>query len=296
MALYDAFVSYSYANDKSVASALQTTVQKLGKLWYRRRALRLFATTPASPPRRSFGRRSSGRSEESLHFILLASPQAAASKWVNKEVAYWLDHNSIDTLLIGVTHGELFWDDTAGDFAARRNLPLPSVLAGRFPSEPSWVDLRAYRDGADKRDAKLTELAADFAAAIRGIPKEDLLSQEVRQQRRALTLAWSAVGLLLVLAAGATGAGVLAYRASSRRCVPSSKPSPSAIPRPATSSSRKRLPTAWCATSRSICAMSRECDELDLENSGNRANDLRDAGGCGAGRCLLAAKPRRDAA
>jgi len=31
-------------------------------------------------------------------------------------------------------------------------------------------------------------LGADFAAAIRGPPKEDLLSQEVRQQRRAMTL------------------------------------------------------------------------------------------------------------
>src|ERR1700747_1265509 len=55
--------------------------------------------------------------------------------------------------------------------------------------------------GASSRDAKFTELAADFAAAIRGMPKEDLLSQEVRQQRRALTLAWSAAGSLLVLVA-----------------------------------------------------------------------------------------------
>jgi hypothetical protein len=61
-----------------------------------------------------------------------------------------------------------------------------------------------HRDGADKRDAKFTELAADFAAAIHGVPKEDLLSQEVRQQRRALTLAWSAAGSLLILA-GAAG-------------------------------------------------------------------------------------------
>lgn len=63
------------------------------------------------------------------------------------------------------------------------------------------MDLRAYRDGAGKRDANFTELAADFAAAIRGMPKEDILSQEVRQQRRALTLAWSASATLAVLIA-----------------------------------------------------------------------------------------------
>jgi tetratricopeptide (TPR) repeat protein len=79
------------------------------------------------------------------------------------------------------------------------------------------VDLRPYRAGADAAvsmgDAKFTELAADFAATIRGMPKEDLLSEEVRQQRRALRLAWSAATALLIFAAAATGAGILAYQA-----------------------------------------------------------------------------------
>jgi hypothetical protein len=42
MALYDAFISYSHAKDKPIAAALQSAIQKLGKPWYRRRALRLF--------------------------------------------------------------------------------------------------------------------------------------------------------------------------------------------------------------------------------------------------------------
>jgi HAD superfamily hydrolase (TIGR01493 family) len=136
---------------------------------------------------------------------------------VNKEVAHWLVHNSIDTLLIGLTGGELRWDNSAGDFTARDDpgFPLPPVLGKRFPSEPKWVDLRAYREGADKADAKFTGLAADFVA-IRGVPKEDLLSQEVRQQRRALTLAWSAAAALLILAVAATAAGILAYRAEQK--------------------------------------------------------------------------------
>src|SRR4029077_9121577 len=59
--------------------------------------------------------------------------------------------------------------------------------------------LCAYRGGASPRDARFMDLGADFAAAIHGIPKEDLLSQEVREQRRALMLAWSAAASLLVL-------------------------------------------------------------------------------------------------
>ena len=32
---YDAFISYSHAKDKPIATALQSVVQKLGKPWYR---------------------------------------------------------------------------------------------------------------------------------------------------------------------------------------------------------------------------------------------------------------------
>ena len=39
---YDAFISYSHAKDRRIATALQSAVQKLGKPWYRRRALRVF--------------------------------------------------------------------------------------------------------------------------------------------------------------------------------------------------------------------------------------------------------------
>ena len=65
------------------------------------------------------------------------------------------------------------------------------------------MDLRAYRDETDPRNAKFIDLAADFAAAIRGVPKEDLMSEEVRQQRRARRLAVGAATALLVLAGAA---------------------------------------------------------------------------------------------
>jgi tetratricopeptide (TPR) repeat protein len=204
MALYDAFVSYSHAKDKPIAAALQRAVQKLGKPWYRRRALRLFRDDTSLSATPNLWPTIEQALGQSRFLILLASPEAAASPWVNKEVAYWLEHKSADTLLIAVTNGALAWDNAAGDFVRHEGMPLPAVLAGRFASEPKWVDLVAYRDGADPRDARFNELAADFAAAVHGIPKEDLLSEEVRQQRQALKLVWSAAITLLVLA-GAAG-------------------------------------------------------------------------------------------
>jgi tetratricopeptide (TPR) repeat protein len=201
MAGYDAFISYSHARDKPVAAALQAVIQKLGKPWYRRRALRVFRDDTSLSATPSLWPSIEQALSQSRYLILFASPEAAASSWVNKEVAYWLDHKSIDTLLVALTDGELAWDNALGDFAWRENMPLPPALTGRFATEPKWIDLRAYREGANPRDSRFIEHAADFAAAVHGMPKEDLLSQEVRQQRRALTLAWSAAGTLAVLIA-----------------------------------------------------------------------------------------------
>ena len=204
MATYDAFISYSHANDKAVAAALQTAVQRLGKPWYRRRALRIFRDDTSLSATPHLWPAIENALDRSRFLILIASPEAAASQWVAKEVEYWLDHKSADTLLIALTDGDLAWDNAAGDFGWRDDSPLPAVVRGRFASEPKWVDLRSYRGGVRRRDRGFKERNADFAAAIHGLPKEDLLSQEVRQQRRALTLAWSAAASLLVLA-GAAG-------------------------------------------------------------------------------------------
>ena len=201
MAAYDAFVSYSHAKDKPIAAALQSVIQQLGKPWYRRRALRVFRDDTSLSATPSLWPSIEQALGNSRHLILLASPGAAASPWVCKEILYWLDHKSVDTLLIALTDGELPWDERAGDFAWHKDLPLPSVLTGRFAAEPKWVDLRPYRDGANPREARFIEAGADFAAAIHGLPKEDLLSQEVRQQRHALRLASGAVATLALLVA-----------------------------------------------------------------------------------------------
>jgi tetratricopeptide (TPR) repeat protein len=203
MPLYDAFISYSHSKDKTIAAALQRAVQTLGKPWYRRRALRVFRDDTSLSATPQLWPTIERALAESRYLIVLASPEAAASPWVNKEIAWWLEHKSSNALLVAVTGGVLSWDALANDFASHDPTSLPPTLKGKFAAEPKWVDLSAYRESANKRDAKFTELAADFAAAIRGIPKEDLLSQEVKQQRRALTLAWSAVAALLIFAGAA---------------------------------------------------------------------------------------------
>jgi hypothetical protein len=136
---YDAFISYSHAKDKPIATALQSVVQKLGKAWYRRRALRVFrddTSLSATPHLWPSIEQALGQSR---FLILLASPEAAASRWVGQETAYWLDHNSTDTVLIALTEGELDWDRATGDFRWSKATPLPTL---------SKIGSRASRDGS----------------------------------------------------------------------------------------------------------------------------------------------------
>jgi tetratricopeptide (TPR) repeat protein len=197
--VYDAFISYSHASDRTLAANLQAAIQRLGKPWYRRRALRLFRDDTSLSVSPHLWSSIEYALQRARFLVLMASPDAAASPWVDREVAWWLDHRSQDTLLIALCDGELAWDPAAGDFAPSAAMPVPPALRGRLGDEPFWVDLRAYRKGVSRRDSRFAHLAANFAATIRGVAKEDLLSEEVRQQRRVVRLAGSAVVLLAVL-------------------------------------------------------------------------------------------------
>jgi tetratricopeptide (TPR) repeat protein len=202
MPIYDAFISYSHSGDMLIASRLQSQMQRLGKPWYLRRALRIFrddtslSATPGLAPSLEVAL------GQSRFLVLLASTESARSRWVSGETLFWLKNKTTDSLLIVLTSGDLSWDERAGDFSWSDQTPLPSNLKGKFRSEPRWVDLRAFRDATLSAD-KLLPAAADLASAIHGIPKEDLLSQELTEQRRAKRLAWSAAACLLVLACAA---------------------------------------------------------------------------------------------
>jgi WD40 repeat protein len=207
---FDAFLSYSHAVDGQLAPALERGLEFMAKPWYRRRGLRVFrdqTSLSASPELW-------GSIEDALGsaraFILLAAPEAAASRWVEQEVAWWRAHHGSDRCFIALTGGDLEWDAASGDFSA--GSAVPPSLRGWFTSEPLWVDLRWARteEHLSLRNPRFRDSVAELAAPLRGIPKEDLVGEDVRLHRRAMRLARSAVALLVLLTVVAAVGAVVA--------------------------------------------------------------------------------------
>ena len=119
--------------------------------------------------------------------MLLASPQAAGSAWVNKEIDYWLDKRPASTILIAITAGELRWDADAGDFDWNHTDCIPAALGNRFSDIPTAADLR----GIERRklgDPDFTLQVAKLVAAIRDVPVRELHDLEMTRYRRRLRL------------------------------------------------------------------------------------------------------------
>jgi WD40 repeat protein len=204
--VYDGFISYSHAADDLLAPRLQAGLQRFAKPWWKRRALRVFrdeASLSANPHLWSSITEALDRSE---WFVLLLSEDAAASDWVDREVAWWLEHKDPGRIIPVVTDGEFGWAD--GDISPVSTAAPPS-LHGAFSDEPRWVDLRFARSETqlDLRHTEFRSAIADIASAIRGVPKDELESEEIRQHKRTTRTAWTAataLGVLLIAAVVAT--------------------------------------------------------------------------------------------
>ncbi|CAN5813268.1 hypothetical protein BH23ACT4_BH23ACT4_04240 [soil metagenome] len=203
--VYDGFISYSHAADDLLAPRLQAGLQRFAKPWWKRRALRVFRDESSLSANPHLWSSITDALDESAWFVLLLSPDAAQSEWVNQEIDYWKTHRDTSRILPVVTDGDFEW--TEGDVSGST---VAESLRGVFTEEPRWVDLRFAReeDQLDLKNPRFSSAVADIASAIRGIPKDELESEEVRQHRRTIRTAWAAAALVGILAVAATVFGI----------------------------------------------------------------------------------------
>jgi WD40 repeat protein len=183
-----------------LAPALQSALERFTKRWYRIRAFRIFRDTTNLSLAPELWTEIEKALSQSEFLLFLASPEAAKSKWVKKELTYWLEKKESSTLLIILTAGEIVWDDIAGDFDWSRTSSIPDVLSRVFAQEPLYLDfrqLRASRLSLDDKD--FLDHIATIAAPLHGKSKDEIYGEHIRQHRKTMRLVWSAVISLIVL-------------------------------------------------------------------------------------------------
>ncbi|WP_036959400.1 TIR domain-containing protein, partial [Promicromonospora kroppenstedtii] len=205
---YDAFLSYSRDSDGEFAPAFHAELLDFDK---RDDVpdLNVFLDRTGLANNPSLWDAIERKLERSDYLILFASEGAASSKYVAKEVAWWLDHRGPETLLVALTSGKIVWDQTANEIDAISTTALPAPLVERIDHEPKWTDLtrlrqrRFWRHHPD-RPGVLAELVAPLRGA--DVSTEEILSAHIARQSSAglrNRLVNMALAVMLVLSIGA---------------------------------------------------------------------------------------------
>jgi WD40 repeat protein len=216
--VHDAFLSYNQAADDRLAAALEVGLERLAKPLFKLRAVDVFRDKTGMAASPGLWSSLESHLSGSRWLIYLACPESAASPWCVRELGWWLDRHGGERLLIVLTGGELAWHRGGGGLDGAHASALPVEHHARFAVEPLWVDVRWARsaDPLGPRDARLRPALLDLAAPIRGLPKDQLDGEDVRQQRRTRHIAAAAVASIALAAVVATWQAIEATRQRDR--------------------------------------------------------------------------------
>lgn len=217
---YRAFLSYSH-RDRAAAAALHYALEGYrvpNKLVGRptqvgpvpRRLTPIFRDREELSAAPDLGTLITAALEKSLFLIVVCSPAAAASRWVNEEILAFKRLHGEGRVLALIVAGEpniSTWDETAPDECFPRALRFQIGAHGRLtrhPAEPIAADMRK---GQDRR--RLARLK--LIAGLTGVPLDQIIRRESQRYTRRLGIVAAAALAGMVLAGG------LALYANARR-------------------------------------------------------------------------------
>lgn len=226
---YRGFISYSHA-DKRVAAQVHRWLEAYRvprRLVGRETAVGpvparlhpIFRDREELPTSADLGSQIQAALAESATLVIICSPRAAASRWVNEEILAYKRLGRTDRILCLIIDGEPNATDKLGREAEecfppalRFHLDSDGAISG-VPAEPIAADMRTVGDG--RRDAFLK-----LAAGITGVGFDELRQRELqRQVRRAITVSVVSLGLLASMAGLAFAAFVARLEAVRQQAI-----------------------------------------------------------------------------
>ena len=214
---YWAFISYSHADERHAgwlhraiehyrlpAAIRERLAPPAGATSFPARLQPVFRDRDELASSPELGREIESALEASRSLIVLCSPSAARSRWVNEEIRYFQSLGRADRIHCLIVDGE-------PDGGERDCFP-PTLLQGadgRARIEPIAADLRPGRDG--RRDALLK-----LVAGLLGLGLDALRQRDLAARNRRLLLAMAASVAIALLTAGLA---VTAYHARNEALV-----------------------------------------------------------------------------
>lgn len=213
---YKAFLSYHHDLRLDVVSILHRDVQRFGRPLWRPSAIRLYRDRTDISANPGLWPVIEKALDDSEYFVLFASPEAAESSWVQREVTHWIerkDHKAHNFLIV-LLRGTIAWDAGARDFDWHRTDALPRLvgegdplsLGSCFDAEPFYVDLTWARKRSDlsMRTPAYFDAVVTLSSTLHGRPKADMMWQDAAEHRRSIR-AWQIAAVLAVLTLGGVG-------------------------------------------------------------------------------------------
>jgi len=197
---YDAFISYS-SNDAYLAQGLRIGLHRLAKPWFKLRAMNVYLDKTNVSATPSLWATIEEALFESRFLVFFASPLAAKSVWVTKEIEWWLENRSIDSVIVVLTEGHLEWNPSENVFGENGSTVFPLALSTAFESEPRYEDLRWVDQDADLslKNNRFRKAALKIAAPIRGSSLDEIDGEDVRQLRWTRVIASAALVVMTIL-------------------------------------------------------------------------------------------------
>lgn len=209
---YGVFLSYSGERDRSWLPRLRQVIEKQSRPWYAPPRIRVFLDrTGVSIGPELWGKIEAGLARSDW-LVVLASPEARSSVWVDREIAWWLERKSVHTVLLVVTAGQLAWDERRGDWDPELSTALPAGLVGKFEQQPVWKTVDLLPDGDAGFSPDIDGVAFGVASVVRGLSEDELRSEGLRDTRRNMRTARGIAAVLGCLLVVASTLAVVAVR------------------------------------------------------------------------------------
>ena len=137
--------------------------------------------------------------------------------WVEQELTRWLQTKPTDKMILVLTGGAAFWDRRTGDFDWNQTDAFPDCLGSASPRSRSGLTSDGppeSRSPGTSAMSRFLDAVGDISAILRGISKEQLIGEDVREHRKLLVLRRMAVATLAALT---VAVGISAFAAFEQR-------------------------------------------------------------------------------